>query len=199
MSIEAITSSVTAAVALVGVPAVYIQARAARLSAVAAGRAQLEHARRTSQHAACVAVLATADELKRSCDVSGSAASWLGMIYEGQADEDESVRARAAAGRQEAEQRQDEAFDHAFEAYERLRKAVARLELKGPDRLIAPAARLADMGDLLQLPGGTPTFDEDEPVWVTEHDQRPFTWVVSQFQQARTEFVQGTRTCFNSI
>ncbi|MFJ9209335.1 hypothetical protein [Streptomyces sp. NPDC102264] len=195
MSIEAITSSVTAAVALIGVPAVYLQARAARLSAVAAGRAQLEHARRTSQHAA----LAAADELKRSCDISGSAASWLGMIYEDQADDNESVRARAAAGRQEAEQRQDEAFDHAFEAYERLRKSVARLELEGPDRLIAPAARLADMGDLLQLPGGTPTFDEDEPVWVTEHDQRPFTWVMSQFQQARTEFVQGTRIYFNSV
>ncbi|MDG4857019.1 hypothetical protein P8605_02395 [Streptomyces sp. T-3] len=199
MSIEMITSIVSAAVALVGVPAVYVQARAARLSAVAAGRAQLEHARRTSQHAACVEVLAATDDLKRSCDISGSAASWLGMIYEDQADEDESVRARAAERREEAERHQQEAFEHAFEVYERLLKAVARLELEGPDRLIAPASRLADMGDLLQLPGKTPTFDEDEPVWVTEDEQRPFAWVTSQFKAARSEFVQGTRTYFNSI
>ncbi|MFE0104148.1 hypothetical protein [Streptomyces sp. NPDC059009] len=199
MSIEVITSVVSAAVAVVGVPAVYVQARAARLSAVAAGRAQLEHARRTSQHAACVEVLAAADELKRACDISGGAASWLGMIYEDQADEDESVRARAAERREEAERRQDEAWEHAFEVYERLLKAVARLELEGPDRLIPSASRLADMGDLLQLPGKSPTFDEDEPVWVTEDEQRPFAWVTSQFKTARSEFVQGTRTYFNSI
>ncbi|MEU3550013.1 hypothetical protein OG481_31560 [Streptomyces longwoodensis] len=199
MSIEAVTSLVTATVAVVGVPAVYLQARAARLSAEAAGRAQLHHARQTSQHAASVEVLAAADELKRACDHSDSAAWWLTTIYEDEASGDTGRRQRAAEQRESAERRHEEALDHAFEAYERLVKAVARLELEGPDQLIESAARLADLGDLLQLPGRTTGFDEDDLVYVTEREQQPFTWVVSQFGEARHTFIRHSRSYFNDI
>lgn len=199
VSIETVTSLVTAAVAVVGVPAVYIQARAARLSAEAAGRAQLQHTRRTSQHAAGVDVLTAADELKRACDNSGSATQWLAMIYADQASDDNRRRERAAEEKESAEQRQEEAHDHAYEAFERLVKAVARIELEGPDSLIASAARLADLGDLLQLQGQSSMFDEDDLVWVTEHEQQPFTWVVSQFAEARSKFILDTRSYFNDI
>ncbi|MFC8408623.1 hypothetical protein ACFUG9_34420 [Streptomyces griseoincarnatus] len=199
MSIETVTSIVTATVAVVGVPAVYMQARAARLSAEAAGRAQLQHARRTSQHAACVEVLAAADELKRACDNSGSAAWWLTMIYQDELSDDDRHRERAREQRESAEQRHEEAFDHACEAYERLVKAVARLELEGPDQFISSAVRLADMGDLLQLQGQSTGFDEDDLVYVTEHEQQPFTWVTNQFVEARRKFILDTRSYFNDI
>ncbi|MET8406112.1 hypothetical protein [Streptomyces sp900116325] len=199
MSIATITSLVTAAVAVVGVPAVYMQARAARLSAEAAGRAQLQHTRRTSQHAASVEVLTAADELKRACDNSGSATWWLTMIYEDEASDDNRRRERATEQRESAEQRQEEAQGHGYEAFERLVKAVARLELEGPDSLIASAARLADLGDLLQLQGQSTSFDEDDLVYVTEHEQQPFTWVVSQFAEARRKFILDTRSYFNDI
>ncbi|MGW8765826.1 hypothetical protein ACWGN5_25330 [Streptomyces sp. NPDC055815] len=199
MSIEVIASLVTAAVAVVGVPAVYMQARAARLSAQAAGRAQLQHTRRTNQHAACVEVLAAADELKRACDLSGSAATWLGMIYEDAASDDEGARERARERKESAERQHDEAHDHAHEMYQRLVKAVARLELEGPDQLITSAARLADLGDLLQLQGQSTAFDEDDLVYVTETEQQPFTWVISQFAEARRTFILDTRSYFNDV
>ncbi|TLS44368.1 hypothetical protein FE633_20280 [Streptomyces montanus] len=199
MSIEAVASLVTATVAVVGVPAVYMQARAARLSAEAAGRAQLQHTRQTSQHAASVEVLAAADELKRACDNSGSAAWWLTMIYQDGVSDDDRRRERAREQKESAERRHEEAFDHACEAYERLVKAVARLELEGPDQLIASAARLADLGDLLQLQGQGTNFDEDDLVYVTEHEQQPFTWVTKQFAEARSKFILDTRSYFNDI
>lgn len=185
VSIEAVTSLVTAAVAVVGVPAIYMQARAARLSAEAAGRAQLRHARQTSQHAASVEVLAAANDLKRACDNSGSAAGWLTMIYQYGSSDDDTRREQASEQRESAEQRYGEGIDRACEAYERLAKAVARLEFEGPGQLIASAARLADLGDLLQLPGRSTDFDEDDLVYVTEHEQQPFTWVTNQFAEAR--------------
>ncbi|MGW7669446.1 hypothetical protein ACWGJX_20280 [Streptomyces sp. NPDC054775] len=199
MSIEVVTSLVTTAVAVVGVPAVYMQARAARLSADAAGRAQLQHTRRTSQHAACVEVLAAADELKRACDISGSAAWWLTMTYEDLVSDDEGVRVRAAERKDNAEQGHEEALDHAWEVYERLAKAVARLELEGPDQLIPSAAKLADLGELLQLPGRSTGFDENNLVFVTENEQRPFTWVTNQFDEVRRKFILDTRSYFNAI
>lgn len=199
VSIAAVTSLVTAIVAVVGVPAVYMQARAARLSAEAAGRAQLHHTRQTSQHAASVEVLAAVDELRRACDNSGSAAWWLTMIYEDEVSDDDSRRERVREHRGSAGQRHEEALDDAYEAYERLAKAVARLELEGPDKLIASAARLADLGDLLQLQGRSTGFDEDELVYVTEREQQPFTWVVSQFAEARRKFILDTRSYFNDI
>jgi hypothetical protein len=199
VSIEVVTSLVTATVAVVGVPAVYIQARAARLSAQAVGRAQLQHTRRTNQHAACVEVLAAADELKRACDNSGGAAMWLTMTYEDAASDDERVRERARESKESAERRHEEAYDLACETYERLVKAVARLELEGPDQLITSAARLADLGDLLQLQGQSTGFDEDNLVYVTEIEQQPFTWVTSQFAEARRKFILETRSYFNDI
>ncbi|MCS0606265.1 hypothetical protein NX794_34405 [Streptomyces sp. LP11] len=199
MFVETVTSLVTATVAVVGIPAVYLQARAARLSAEATGRAQLHHTRQTTQHAASVEVLAAADELQRACDLSGSAAWWLTTIYEDEGGDDARRAERAREQRESAGQRHEEALDHAFEAYERLVKAVARLELEGPDQLINSAARLADLGDLLQLPGRSTGFDEDELVYVTEHEQQPFTWVVSQFAEARRTFILHARSYFNDV
>ncbi|MFI8939992.1 hypothetical protein [Streptomyces syringium] len=124
---------------------------------------------------------------------------WLSMSYEDERSSDEAVRERGRGRREDAERKHEAALDHAFEAYERLLKAAARLELEGPDRLIPPASRLADLGDLLQLPGKCTDFDEDAMVWVTEDTQQPFTWITSQFGDARAAFVQAARSYFNNI
>ncbi len=124
---------------------------------------------------------------------------WLTLTYEDAASDDERARERARERRESAEQRHEEALDLAYETYERLVKAVARLELEGPDQLITSAASLADLGDLLQLQGRSTNFDEDSLVYVTESEQQPFTWVTSQFAKARCNFILGTRSYFNDI
>ncbi|MGG7572061.1 hypothetical protein [Streptomyces sirii] len=178
MDLGGIAAVAAAGITALGLPATYLQARAARYSAdnaveaaKVAARALHAEARRTAQRDAYVGLLVAADEFeKATVDMS-----WRASLPPG------------SEAREGAEARLSD-------AHTALRKAASLAGLDAPEAVIPLVEQLKHVADVLLLSSQS----EEDSEWPTDEGMALGSDVPTLYRRARRAFVDHVRQSLNA-